>query len=794
MFENKLQKLFFYLFNDFPENDWSKNELLKSTDLEMIKKYANSNLMVLFFNRENIEKILYETEDSISLDKFELNLKSLYNLFYLDLLIMNNTDMINYNCSLDFIRKLHSFISNDNSENLIQNIILLKVECDLISNYKGMNEYEEDIQKDELNEMEDRSKNMIPDNLNIGLTKHDIFSQKIDIIYAQIIFHWLKSKNFVEFESKIINQLFLENIYLTKDMLTKLCELIDKENKKDFIIEKIEDLSDINKINFYYVLLKYILKKSFFIYQIPFLYNAKTIIFNSIKRDLNKLLSLKNDKDKFVQERIEYIILKLLDSEYYHQNIIMLSKENPLQRVVNSENSTNVNSNIKNSKENNKSLNIYSKEESNTLLQSNQSKSKSKSNNKDYNFNNDNENQNSSACKKEEEDLSNIKNKSSELEVLEFIKIIKQNQSQFKKLSNNYYISGGKEELSLYDSLYQFKTKIKLDQDFPSCTSFYYIYEINCDNSQIKIVILCKSKYYVVNINLDNFESDFKDFTTDLAIQNIFSIPETENQYIITGNKGIYNITNDFNSQISRFNPMEKSPFIGGINIDKNTLALTSNSIIPNGEDKLILYNNSTNKIKKKISGHSFRISSNCLSLIENEKDGKKTKILLCACKKYSKGQKNGILLVDLSKLNENEKINELFYETGPFEVDCFCPISIVENSNSLREEITLKRNITIEKTDFFFVGGFDEDKREGMIKLYKVSYNNDKIDIEYIQDIINNNSSDSNGKPFEGFGRSITSIIQSNIMGNIVVTSMDGNVYLFKPPNIDYFLNNDYL
>ena len=140
MFENKLQKLFFYLFNDFPENDWSKNELLKSTDLEMIKKYANSNLMVLFFNRENIEKILYETEDSISLDKFELNLKSLYNLFYLDLLIMNNTDMINYNCSLDFIKKLHSFISNDNSENLIRNIILLKVECDLISNYKGMNE------------------------------------------------------------------------------------------------------------------------------------------------------------------------------------------------------------------------------------------------------------------------------------------------------------------------------------------------------------------------------------------------------------------------------------------------------------------------------------------------------------------------------------------------------------------------------------------------------------------------------------------------------------------------------
>ena len=151
-----------------------------------------------------------------------------------------------------------------------------------------------------------------------------------------------------------------------------------------------------------------------------------------------------------------------------------------------------------------------------------------------------------------------------------------------------------------------------------------------------------------------------------------------------------------------------------------------------------------------------------------------------------------------MSKFGESKKINELFYETGPFEVDCFCPISLVENTNSISEEITKKENIEIKKTDFFFVGGFDDDKREGIIKLYKLNYyNNNKIDIEFIQDIINNdrsNSSDSNDKPFEGFGRSITSIIQSNIMGNILVTSLDGNVYLFKPPNIDYFLNNDYL
>ena len=270
-------------------------------------------------------------------------------------------------------------------------------------------------------------------------------------------------------------------------------------------------------------------------------------------------------------------------------------------------------------------------------------------------------------------------------------------------------------------------------------------------------------------------------------MKSIFSIPNTENKYTITGIKGILNLTSDFSSQISVYNFNEKSSFIGGINLGNNTLALTSNSIVPSGEDKLILYNNSIERIKKEINGYSFRISSNCLSLIESEKDGKKTKILLCACKKYSKNQKNGILLVDLSKFDENEKTNELFYDTDHFEVDCFCPISIVENTNP-REEITKKNNITITKTDFFFVGGFDEEKREGKIKLYKINYNNNNIDIEYIQDIINND------EKFEGFDRSITSIIQSDIIGNILVTSMDGNVYLFKPPNIDYLLNNDYL
>ena len=406
----------------------------------------------------------------------------------------------------------------------------------------------------------------------------------------------------------------------------------------------------------------------------------------------------------------------------------------------------------------------------------------------------DEQNENIFIEKNEEKYISAIKSKSSELEILEFIKIIGYNQYMFiKQLSNNYYISGGKHELNLYDPLYILKTTIKL---YDLITSYYYIYEINCNYSEIRIAIFCTNEYYVVTIDLNNFEKNIskKYLSINLSLQNIFFQDEKENKYINTGNNGLYKITNNLNSRIVEKAFMKESSFVSGIEIDNNISALTSNSIIPFGEDKLILYNEYTNVIKKEINDYSFRISSNCLSLMENVKEGIKYKILLCACKKYSKRQKNGILLVNISKLDDSRTTNELFYETGPFEVDCFCPISIVENKNNEnRKDIAKEKNIEIIKTEFFFVGGFDEDKREGMIKLFKINYNNE-IDIEFIQDIITNDKNDDDNNKFEGFGRSITSIIQSSILGNILVTSLDGNVYLFKPPNINYFLNNNYL
>ena len=61
------------------------------------------------------------------------------------------------------------------------------------------------------------------------------------------------------------------------------------------------------------------------------------------------------------------------------------------------------------------------------------------------------------------------------------------------------------------------------------------------------------------------------------------------------------------------------------------------------------------------------------------------------------------------------------FYETYNFEVYCFCQIVIFENNhkNIPNLEINNKEGNKKIITDYFFVGGFDIEKREGKIKLY---------------------------------------------------------------------------
>ncbi len=154
---------------------------------------------------------------------------------------------------------------------------------------------------------------------------------------------------------------------------------------------------------------------------------------------------------------------------------------------------------------------------------------------------------------------------------------------------------------------------------------------------------------------------------------------------------------------------------------------------------------------------------------------------MLCACKKYKKNQKNGILLVNIDT-GKPLNIVHSFYHTKNFEVFCFCQIGIKSNNNPIRILDELKyNNNNLSYTDYFFVGGYDKGKSRGSIKLFKLIKSENNYSIEYIQDIDIEKS-----KKFKGFKDTINCIIQSKRKGDILVTSWDGGVYLLSPPKMD--------
>ena len=225
------------------------------------------------------------------------------------------------------------------------------------------------------------------------------------------------------------------------------------------------------------------------------------------------------------------------------------------------------------------------------------------------------------------------------------------------------------------------------------------------------------------------------------------------------------------------------------IQISENIFVIKSNKVKYKGKDELIFFNFSAKKIiePKTNTSYSFSYTTNGLSIMSNEPKKEnvsniKNQILLCACKKYIKKQKNGILLVNMEILQDNLYLSKIFYNTGDFEVYCFCPL-LSFNKNKI---IEVNEEIDKKSTEYFLVGGLDLKKGKGLIKLYKVNYGKEYFQnkIDFIEDIVilhNNNKYLIHG--------AISCIIQSSINGDIIASSWDGNVYLFEI-NLEYYLN----
>ena len=377
-------------------------------------------------------------------------------------------------------------------------------------------------------------------------------------------------------------------------------------------------------------------------------------------------------------------------------------------------------------------------------------------------------------------------------EIIYFLKIIgshKEPANYIKELSNGIIISGGENNLFFYNNFGKKIANYEIEN--------INIYEKESDGNITHLLVCSNEESNTLLFNQN--DSSIK-YNNEKSEKNMRVYFKTKNNYLICNEKGIF-LLNEINKKITiqKENKIKKNSFWSGIKIDDNLFAFTSNKVLLNGEDKIIIYDSTSKHIKKEIKNYSSVLNQNNLSLIHIE-EIKNTKILLCACKKYIKSQKNGILLIKLlfdKKIpNLDIKIKEIFYETGDFEVYCFCQIFKVENKNKKR--IFLKNNNKINKTKYFLVGGFDPIKNQGLIKLYRINYNNKNlniIEIEYIQNIEikkeNKRDKDFQSK-FKGFKGPITCIEQSKFSEKILITCFDGNVYLFSPPNIEKYINKE--
>ena len=753
---------------------------------------------------------------------------------------------------------------NENKKNSNPKLIYSKIILDLIENYKHIGEYY--YNKNEIDDLEKENMNIIKDNINIyselGLNFDTkvLKSKNIDEIYAEIIKTLIKKEKLENYEYtyNIIKQMDLESIDITEKIYGEIYNLLD-ENKnyvKEYLVIKEEDLFNYKKINFYYILLKYILKNSIFIYQINFLFKTRINIIKLIKLNSN-IFSSFNIKiiDNNIKERLNYILEKIIDSKYYIQKYINMNnidlninKKNELDDKINE-------LEVKNKSENDiiMAVEASSYNESNESNNSNSDSQINESNNKEdviikaivsdikeENINSLNKNSSSIISQKDPFKNSDLKESKSSKEIRGILiesetsnlnninNIINVNNANKKIINNNSnsiikfpfhilkleriignhrikvnkkgkikndinskdiytaefikqisqgLVSGGTNNvLNIYDKTYLKKIEILNLENIS-----FNVSEIMIES--ILLLIVCSQNiFYLYKINMEN-----KNYSLIKKIENFENSnflywfeQKTNNYFVFNENKSYF-----FSFLFSKLNYSYKKiidikSIKSGIKINKAFASFKT-------KNNLKFYNcNSFQVIKKEIKGFSFNYSPNGLTIINIERKELKTKILLCACKRYNKKQKNGILIVNLESDEIKIEIRtHYFYDTQEFEVYCFCPILILEEKEILKNECKMK------ETRYFLVGGFEKNKNQGLIKLYKLKFDENYFDykIEYIQDIVIEKDKNKN---FNNFKRPISSIIQSNIDGNILITCWDGNVYLLSLPDIEYYLKYD--
>ena len=273
----------------------------------------------IYFHRKKIKKILYNNEEQIILDSDKIE-NTLDNIFYLSLLLTENIEIVNYKYSIDYIKQLNE--SNENNNLELSKMIFSKIILDLIEYFKGFEEYDESNESF-IDDIKNKNIAIIQKNKSIleefNLDDKVFINKSIDEIYSDIIKILLLGSKDYKYIKKILNQLNLKKIDITKFIFKEISKMLsnDKSIKEKRIIN-INDLFKEDRIKFYYILLKYILKNICYIYQIPFLIDTRKFILKN-----KKLIKIDNNN----KEKLEYLINTLTGSKYYSDGIEIIQND-----------------------------------------------------------------------------------------------------------------------------------------------------------------------------------------------------------------------------------------------------------------------------------------------------------------------------------------------------------------------------------------------------------------------------------------------------------------------------------
>lgn len=359
--------------NDEKENNNPIFKLL--SNLQEIESILNLNendsIRFLYFNRIKSHSILYDNEEVINIKLINDNDKLDFYI-YLCFLIEENLSVVNYIYSINVIKKINDMQTRIKNEK-IQKLIMAKIIIVLINNYE-QSDNEEDTDNTDLNSLKNFNMEIINDNIKelnqYNINKNNFLSKKLEEIYSEIIKYLIINNKLddSEFTNNILKQINLKYIYITKVMFDEIAKLLKSENDyiKDYVIKEYNDLFDLKKINFYYILIRYILKITFYIYEIPFLLETMIKIKTLIKQNISSLgHSIKQNRP--YKDKIEFVLKAFIEYKYYYDKSIKAiranANANTSQQNSNASNQVNI-SNRSNNNYYGNSININNSESS----------------------------------------------------------------------------------------------------------------------------------------------------------------------------------------------------------------------------------------------------------------------------------------------------------------------------------------------------------------------------------------------------------------------------------------------